>query len=103
MSVFSLFLVWTYTKSEDFATDQGGNKIPDDRPHTLKGSLPYGPPAHPGNTEDPSTHAEMKRLAEVWRSCTSDVVEAVDTFLFVFLPFKVTPRSRAALKKGMSL
>ena len=58
-------------------------RVPDDRSDILKGSLPKSPPAHPWDTENPSTwgwtkrrrrRMEVKQLREVWRSCNRDNV-----------------------------
>ena len=68
--------------------------VPEQRFNVLKGSLPQGPPAHPGDTEDASIRGcakrarrrvVMKQLREVWRSCTRNNVDADESY-FVLNP-----------------
>ena len=80
---FDLKRVWRNAKH----CDRQRKRVPDDRSHELKQSLPHGPPTHPQNMEDPSTRGWekggviKKRLREIWRSCTRGNLETGENYL----------------------
>ena len=81
-------------QNEKECLDRERKRVPDDRSGVLKGSLPQGPPAHHQTMEALSSwgwakrvrrRVEMKQLNEVWRCCTTDNVEAGESYFVLNL------------------